>query len=38
MSENTVESKGENRKKKSQQSNLFGPNRDLNSNANQNYT
>ena len=34
MSENTVESKGENRKKKSQQSNLFGPNRDLNSNAN----
>ena len=34
MSENTVKSKEEKRKKKSQQSNLFGPNRDLNSNAN----
>ena len=34
MSENAVNSKEEKRKKKSQQSNLFGPNRDLNSNAN----
>ena len=34
MSENAVKSKEEKRKKKSQQSNLFGPNRDLNSNAN----